>query len=334
MSMNLETLNSTAKLLFEIPLKPIQGSRFQPTGFPNLGASTYQTKDGLNLLVESVQSMANRLEATCWDETSQKPAAALDGISYVRVEREGAYLTSSITEAHRLNSPYMLAGKDQKFFKVLKNEFGVMESGPINRKLLAETLLKFDVGALLHGIFLAKKELAGGRLRLARALSAFIEAEGVRQAVSGGVKNDAVNPSGSAKDGFGNVPFSREEYTAEKITLFVNLDLAQIRGYGLDKAVEKLLVLLALYKIRALVNGNLRLRTACDLAVASDSVPAIKPSGFALPELPEIEAAIKPAIVACKKQMTVTTVIFNDDLKAVKGDSDDADKDDAADVEK
>jgi CRISPR-associated protein Csb1 len=164
-------------------------------------------------------------------------------------------------------------------------------------------------------------------------LSAFIEAEGVRQAVSGGVKNDAVNPSGSAKDGFGNVPFSREEYTAEKITLFVNLDLAQIRGYGLDKATEKLLVLLALYKVRTLVNGNLRLRTACDLAVASDSVPATKPSGFVLPELPEIEAAIKLAIAACK-QMTVTTVTFNDDLKAGKGDSDDADKDDATDVEK
>jgi CRISPR-associated protein Csb1 len=334
MSINLETLNTTAKLLFEIPLKPLQGSRFQPAGFPNLGAATYQTKDGLNLLVESVQSMANRLEAVCWDEANQKPASALDGISYVRVEREGAYLTSSITEAHRLNSPYMLAGKDQRFFKLLKAEFGVMESGPIDRKLLAETLLKFDVGALLHGIFLAKKELAGGRLRLARALSAFIEAEGVRQAVSGGVKNDAVNPSGSAKDGFGNVPFSREEYTAEKITLFVNLDLAQIRGYGLDKAVEKLLILLALYKIRTLANGNLRLRTACDLAVASDSVTASKPSGFVLPELASIEAEIKHAIDACKKLMTVTTVTFNDEFKAVKGDSDDSEKDDTGDVEK
>jgi CRISPR-associated protein Csb1 len=326
MSINLATLANSSKLLFEIPLKPLQGARFQPTGFPNLGAATYATAKGLNLLVESAQSMANRLETCCWDEVNHKPVAVLDGISYVRVERQGAFLTSSITEAHRLNSPYLLEGKDKSFFNTIKKELEVMESGPVNRKLLAEKLLKYDVGTLLHGIFLAKKELAGGRLRVARAMSAFIEAEGVRQAVSGGVKNDHVNPSGSAKDGFGNVPFSREEYTAEKITLFVNIDLAQIRGYGLGDAAEKLLILLALFKLRALVDGDLRLRTACDLAVAGNAITATKPSGFALPPLDAIAVDLKAAITACKT-MTVTTVAFNDVLKATKdkdGKSDDA----------
>jgi|GEM_PF-4845589 len=34
--------------LFEIPLEPVVGSRFQPTGFPNLGAAEFDrpTDDG------------------------------------------------------------------------------------------------------------------------------------------------------------------------------------------------------------------------------------------------------------------------------------------------
>ena len=48
-----------------------------------------------------------------------------------------------------------------------------------------------------------------------------------------GVKNDHVNPSGDTKSGFGNVPFSRDEYIAERIDCHINLDLAQIRGFGL-----------------------------------------------------------------------------------------------------
>ncbi len=43
MSIDLSTLSKMPRLLFEIPLKPLQGQRFQPTGFPGLGAATYQT---------------------------------------------------------------------------------------------------------------------------------------------------------------------------------------------------------------------------------------------------------------------------------------------------
>src|SRR5690606_16261560 len=156
--------------------------------------------------------------------------------------------------------------------------------GPIDRRLLAETLLKYDVGSLIHGAFLAKKELAGGRLRLARALSAFLEAEGVRSAPPGRVKTDHANPPGPTRAGSGNVPFARDEFTAERITLYANLDLGQIRGYGLGEASERLLVLLALYKLRALLEGALRLRTACDLEVDSSkmgaSIQARRPEGF------------------------------------------------------
>jgi CRISPR-associated protein Csb1 len=318
MSIDLSKLDKTHRILFNIPLRPIQGDRFQPTGFPSLGAATYQTKDGTKLLVESAQSMANRLEATLWDEAAQKPVEDANGISYIRVERNGQFLTSSILEAHRINSPYLLEGGDKTFFEELKASLGGLAEGPINRKLLAETLFKYDSNALLHGVFLAKKELAGGRLRIARALSAFVEAEGVELAASGGVKNDHVNPSGDTSQGFGNVPFSRDEYTAQKIVLYVNLDLDQIRGYGLGQDATRLLIVLALYKVRALLSGSLRFRTACDLEPEEDSVFAVRPSDFVLPSLTELSAALKNAVQLNATVFKQTVVQFNDKLSKGK----------------
>ncbi len=327
MNLDLSPLAHTSRLLFEIPLRPLQGQRFQPTGFPGLGAATFQTAGGLSLLVESAQSMANRLELTGWDESVNELKAELQGISHVRVLRKGAFLTDTVLEAHRLNSPYLLEGRDKSFFDTLKSELGGLEAGPIDRKKLAMTLLKFDVGSLLHGVFLAKKDLAGGRLRLARALSAFIEADDARVAASGGVKNDHVNPSGDTKAGFGNVPFARDEFTAARITLYANLDLGQIRGYGLGADVERLLTLLALYKLRVLVDGSLRLRTACDLEPATDRIEARRPASFLLPDASALAEALQPAIAACRALMTVTEVRFDDDLKKAK-DSEKAEADD------
>jgi CRISPR-associated protein Csb1 len=303
------------RLLLEAPLRPVQGARFQPTGFPDLGAATYETAQGTRLLVESAQSMANRLEKVCWDDAQQTLVAPLAGLSYVRVNRQGVYLTSSVTEAHRLNSPYILEGKNKAFFKTLQEETSGLAEGVIDRRKLAATIFKYDANALIHGLFLAKKELVGGRLRLERALSAFIEAEGVRVAASGGVKNDHVNPSGEAKDGFGNVPYQRDEFTADSITAFFNLDLAEIRAFGLGEAGERLLVLLALFKIRALLDGNLRLRTACDLEVVGE-LRIKRPDGFALPSLVELAAALPEAIQACGKQFASADGITNVEYEA------------------
>jgi len=314
--MNLEDLNQSNRILFSIPLRPLQGDRFQPTGFPNLGAATYQTRRGTCLLVESAQSMANRLETVCWDEATQRPVESIEGLSYVRVERNGKFLTCSLLEAHRINSPYMLEGSDKTFFNQIKAELGGLAEGPIDRRLLTETLFKYDVSALLHGVFLAKKDLAGGRLRLARALSAFVEAEGVQIAASGGVKNDHVNPSGETKKGFGNVPFSRDEYTADKMTLYVNLDLAQLRGYSLGADKTRLLTLLALFKLRALLSGSLRFRTACDLTVDTGTIRA-DGMDFALPEMAALSDALKEAVAACRTAMVQTTVQYNDAMNAV-----------------
>lgn len=294
--MNLTALKDQPRLLLTAALKPIQGTRFQPTGFPDLGAATYDGPDGRKmLLVESAQSMANRLEAVCWDVVADDWLTPLKGLPVVKVkDKAGKSLTNSVLEAHRLNSPYILEGKDKSFLDTLKSELAIAEKGIVDIKKLTATLLKYDTNALLHGVFLAKKEIAGGRMRLPRALTAFIEAEGVTVAASGGVKNDAVDPSGDTAKGFGNVPFHRDEYCGS-ITAFFNLDLALIRGFGLGADVEAMLIAIALFKIQRLLRDGLRLRTACDLEVVGDLVVQ-RPKDFSVPSLVELEMALPDLI--------------------------------------
>ena len=311
----LEGLNTAPRLLLQVRLTPAQGTRFQPTGFPDLGAATYQAlRDGGTvdmLLVESAQSMANRLEDVCWDKTSKDWVAPLRGLPYVRVLGEDKrFITTSVLESHRLNSPYILEGRQKGFFMQLQTELGAAEKGMVDLSLLARTLLKYDVNALLHGVFLAKKELAGGRLRLPRALSAFIEASDVNVVAAGGVKKDEVDPQGDTKKGFGHVPFHRDEYTGH-IHAYFNLDLAQLRGYGLDAEAHDLLVTVALFKIQRFLRDGMRLRTACDLDAGATVVT--RPHGYALPSLAEIEAALPGLIQAASRhfaQPAVTEVVY------------------------
>lgn len=299
--MNLDALKDQPRLLLKATLQPLQGTRFQPTGFPDLGAATYDSPDGRKmLLVESAQSIANRLEAVCWDTPANDWVTPLKGLPLVKVkDKAGKALTNSVLEAHRLNSPYILEGKDKSFLEVLRKELAVADKGIVDIGKLAATLLKYDANALIHGVFLAKKEIAGGRMRLPRALTGFIEAEGVCVAASGGVKNDAVDPSGETAKGFGNVPFHREEFTGI-ITAFFNLDLALIRGFGLGAEVESLLMALSLFKIQKFLRDGLRLRTACDLEISGQLVVQ-RPVGFAVPSLAELEKALPALIAAASK---------------------------------
>lgn len=315
MAIDLDSLAETPRLLLEADLQPLQGTRFQPTGFPDLGAATYEGPDGTPmLLVESAQSMANRLEAVCWDEVEDDWIPPLKGLPVIKVlDGDGGPLTNSVLEAHRLNSPYILEGKDTTVLDMLKEELADMEEGMVDIRKLARTLLRVDANAMLHGVFLAKKALAGGRLRLPRVLSAFIEAEGVRVAASGGVKNDSVNPGGDTSKGFGNVPFARDEYVAPRITAYFNLDLAQLRGFGMGEEVEQLLITLSLFKIRRFLNTGLRLRTACDLELTELRVK--RPEGFKLPTEDELQEVLPGYIEAVASQgyfndPPVTTVTY------------------------
>lgn len=307
MPIKLDALATAPRLLLEAHLQPLQGTRFQPTGFPNLGAATYDGPNGERmLLVESAQSMANRLETVCWDKSADDWVKPLQGLPLVKVVRKAKgkdgkeieeTLTNTVLEAHRINSPYVLEGKDKSVLQSLKSQLAEMEEGPVDIKKLAAVLLELDTNALVHGVFLAKSDLAGGRLRLPRVLSSFIEAEEVKEAQSGGVKNDHVNPSGDTGKGFGNVPFARSEFTSAKIVAYFNLDLAQIRAFGLGDSVTQLLIALALFKIQALLDSGLRLRTACDLEVKEAGIVVKRPSGFVLPTLAELKTAL-PGLIA------------------------------------
>jgi len=286
--MNLEALKNQPRLLLQAKLKPLQGTRFQPTGFPDLGAAQFDGPDGRKmLLVESAQSMANRLEAVCWNNVTNDWIASLKGLPCVMVnDKDGRPLTNSVLEAHRINSPYIANAKG---FDVIKTAIAFDEKKPFDRGPFINALLKYDVNSLLHGIFLEK---IAGVIRLPRALTAFIEAEDVAVVASGGVKNDRVRAAKgeegqTAKEGFGNVPFHREEFTGT-ITAFFNIDLALIRGFGLGSDVEELLLVLALFKTQRFLEEGLRLRTACDLEVDGELIVQRPKGGFTLPSSEEL----------------------------------------------
>jgi len=309
MTIEYAILAKAPRLLMECDLKPVQGDRFQPTGFPDLGPARYTRPDGTPmLLVESAQSAANRLESAVWDEATDDLIEPLRGLPYIAVtegrKADGREtkrrMTNSILEAHRINSPYILEGADKSVFDRLKKEAAGLEKGPVRPKDLAGIVFKYDPNAVLHGVFLAKSDLAGGRLRLTRILSGFIEAEGANPAESGGVKNDRVDPSGDTSRGFGNVPFHRTEFVAEKITAYFNLDLALLRGYGLQEEANRLLIALALLKVRRFLSTGLRLRTACDLEPTNGGLKVVRPSGFVIPDDGALLKECKSLIQACE----------------------------------
>jgi CRISPR-associated protein Csb1 len=311
-------LPATPRLLLQWELAPVQGTRFQPTGFPDVGAGVYTLPDGTEqLLVESSQSVANRLESACWDDANNELVGPLKGLPYVRVNAsDGTLLTTSIQEAHRLNSAYI--ERTEFFEKELRPAIAFDAKKPAERSKLIVALARFDVNCLLHGVFL---ESIAGVLRVPRALSGFIEADGVTRVNTGGVKNDRVQPTKdeeggrTAGEGFGNVPFHRTEFVAKRINAYFNLDLEQLRGYRLGSEMERLLFALSLFKVATFLSTGLRLRTACDLAVVK------APREFAMPALPELAAAL-PALIQAARGLfatpPVTTAVFTGEKKANK----------------
>lgn len=320
--MDFKALNDQTRLLIQAELQPLQGSRFQPTGFPDLGAAVYSVPGEKQkmLLLESAQSVANRMESTIWDNAAQSIATPLDGISYVNVEQNQTFLTNSLLEAHRLNSPYIVGASKKltAFGELVKKE---LESDrPFDLHLFAIVLAKYDVNSLLHGIFLEKMS---GVSRIARALSGFIEAKNIEVVRQGGVKNDRVDATGKTDDkggaaeGFGNVPYYREEYVAESITAYFSLDLAQIRSYRLGVDVENLLIAIALYKIRVFLTSGLRLRTACDLEVKKDGLIVKRPEDYVLPSIEELEKAL-PGLVKAASDAFADPAVTVVEYKAEK----------------
>ncbi len=309
------------RLLLECHLEPAQGSRFQPTGFPSLGPAEFSSvsTDGKNtksLLVESAQSMANRLEAVCVNSEKTGLVETLNGIPIITVNDEkGEFLTNSVLEAHRMNSSYMLEGKDPTLVNMLKKELDMDDKeSAVNIPKFVKFVFEHDTNSVLHGLFLAKKQLSGGRYKIARSLSSFIEATDIQPIVSGGVKLDHLDASGGdggAEKGYGHIPYSKTEYSAGSIKVYFNIDLSLIRSYRLNELANELLFTLALWKIRSFLKTGLRLRTACDLKM-KDGLVATYPKGFTVPDLSDLDSDLKVIIKKCKakglftkKQITI-----------------------------
>lgn len=308
----IDTLRGEPRLILKAKLKPVAGSSFQPTGFPDLGPAEFERPgaDGepdKALLVESVQSLANRLEDIAWDNEAQKPAAPISSLPYVEVKEKGGdghFLTSSRLEPHRLAGAYIRSSKidGKEGDKWLIEQSGVEKGRPLDWSALYRFLFDLDPLCLIHGVFFSSPKWADfGNPKVRRAVTAVIEAHGVQPLVSGGVKRDDVNPTKGEKrgstEGFGFVPFGRTEYTAEEIELTVVIDLEQIRGYGLGKEESDLLTAIALWEVVSLLDRPLRLRTACDLELDGEQV-VTRPDGWELPPAADLESLIAASEVS------------------------------------
>jgi CRISPR-associated protein Csb1 len=265
---------TSQRTVLEVDLTPVAGRRFQPTGFPDLGPAEFDAADGgKSLLVESPQSMANRLEATTWDEARTDQAEQLAVLPYVRItDPGGEFLSSSRLEAHRLASAYVMEGKvggTEEGEKWLERQLGLAVGRPLDYRAVARACFQLDPVSLVHGVFFARKNWPW-QPKIARAVTSFVEAYQAVPAVSGGVKRDVVineAKEGLTARGYGTVPHHRVEYTAGAITAYFTIDHAQFRSYGLSEPATALLEALADFEIGTLLDGGLRLRTACDLRV-------------------------------------------------------------------
>src|SRR5690606_18355511 len=161
---------------------------------------------------------------------------------------------------------------------------------------------EMDPLCLVHGVFFAEKaNVLPGQPKIARAITALVEAEDVHPVNSGGVKRDVVLHSageGTKSDtGYGSIPFHRQEFTARSVTLRwwlftarsttsgVSIDRLQFRSYGLGDDVADLLAVIALCQVRSFLDRGLRRRTTCDLdpVAAPDGLPTVDELGGRIP---------------------------------------------------
>ncbi len=282
MPIDLSPLKTTSRLLIEAELKVATGGggRFQPTGFPDLGPALFHGADGANwLLVESPQSMANRLERVCWVDGEGETDGvgsyndACKGIPYVlSTDTNERPLTASTLEAHRLSSPYIWdtqpftdpddSSKQVTLPNYLKRLFSLADNRLVPWKKVADGLIKVDPGCLLHGIWFNEASFAGGKVRLTRCLSGYIEARDPSTANFGFQKRDGVSDrtdkdaGQSAAEGYGSVIGPKQHFTSVEVKAYFQIDVERLRSYGLEELQVQALVAWAIYKIRRVLTAS------------------------------------------------------------------------------
>jgi len=306
--------NGPVCLAITATMSPVTGTdRFQPAGFPEVGHVIYdapRVDDNGQLsrekicIVDSSASMANHLEKVCVpDSGSLDLHPDLKGLPYVvcqtdadaKIEggevtsndRKKADVVSTFTEGHRIASDYFLDGQpngsnDKTFREVLRSAFKIVEVKadktyfipPETWWSIYKTLFRYDPNSLVHGVLFAKEQI-----KISRMLTAHMEAFGASRVGSAGVKFDRLQKTTS-----GQPIFAVDEETAEQIRATFVLDLALLRSYGRDEnglsdSKKKLLLMLALWKVRQLTLRPFRYRSNCflkcdglSMAVDGDSI--------------------------------------------------------------
>jgi CRISPR-associated protein Csb1 len=280
-------------------LSPVGGmDRFQPAGFPEIGHVIYDAPrcDGSTekiCIVDSPASMANHLESVCMEGPTGGLHPDLAGLPHVRCVTDKdpvpngedtleTLVCTTMTEGHRLASDYFLDGviepawklnpagwSGERFRDSLRKDFGVKEVKkdktyfiwPDTWWNIYETVFKYDPNSLVHGVMFAKEQI-----KISRFLSAHMEAHGASRVDRSGVKFDRLGKTTS-----GQPIFAIDEETAHSIIATFILDLALLRSYGTDKkglkkTQKRLLLDLAVWKVKRLIDKPFRFRTGCHLA--------------------------------------------------------------------
>jgi CRISPR-associated protein Csb1 len=285
----LDQMYSKDRVIITAKLTLANGAFLQPTGFPDIGSCIYTDADGnRRCLVESEQSMANRLEAVCM-KSPGRWADVLQHLPVIEVrDANDRLLATNLTEPHRIASSYVLEGKlngsDVK--TMLTDKLGLVEGGaswPLDKRSALEKLVfALDPAALLHGFQFVQWKFVG--LRQTRLLSARLECLLAEEPEVhyGMVKFDLLEPSSQGEGtnkGQSIASKSRAVPAKDGIKATFDIDLLGLKNLAVDEPQKKFLLALALWKIGALLSNQasfdarsrqtgpaLRLRADCYLS--------------------------------------------------------------------
>jgi CRISPR-associated protein Csb1 len=295
---------------------------FVPTGFPDLGPSTVRdARDGKTLLiVDSVQSIANHLEATI----VAKPGQVIDGLEtmpYGRLRITDSHgrtqSSSSLELPHRLASGWFCRSGELKSFQEELTQ-RILKDG------IAAATFYYCPNSLLHGVFYSQLSSLDATVHITkspRLLTAEIVARGAHPIKDGGMARDPLTINGkefdletafpkrdkeseSAKEnpasrvGLGFILFPHYAYVAEEIELAVYLAQGRIDRLPLPEPARQVLALLARLKLARLLAEPLDLRAHCIFTASEVPKELADPAGLLTALQEQLEACRQLGLLA------------------------------------
>jgi CRISPR-associated protein Csb1 len=293
-------LKGSSPLVLTATLRPVAGlDRFQPAGFPEIGHVIYkaprQNGEENVCIVDSPASMANHLESVCLrgphDLELHEDLAEMPYLRCVTGDLEKDKLppdkrelvVTSLTEGHRIASDYFLKGRRIALKNELSREFGAelmeefkaqpLKGGnaylpPASWWSVFKHIYRYDPNSLVHGVLFPKWQI-----KIARFLTAHLEAFGAGRVDRSGVKFDRLGKTDS-----GQPIFAIDDAFANEIRATFILDISLLRSFGrkeakttpgLSEKQKEFIVSLAFWKINQLTAMPFRYRSGCHLECVS-----------------------------------------------------------------